>query len=112
MHLNSEQIQQRVYFKAQLFIPYQTNVAFDLLNKECLAGFYIHFSEIEQFSYCKFYIPIKVDWLIEVQTYLNWLGYHQFYEKITPIINKKSAPLCWIKFPNGIVQKFFVVWWD
>ena len=112
LHLNVEQIQQRVCFKAQLFIPYKTNIAFDVLNKECLAGFYIRFSEIEQFAHCKFYIPIKIDWLLEVQTQVAWLPYSQFNEKITPMIANKIAPLCWIKFPKGSIQKFFIVWWS
>ena len=29
-----------------------------------------------------------------------------------PIIQNKTSPLCWIKYPNGEVKKFFVVWWD
>ena len=111
LNLNADQLQQRVYFKAQLFTPYKVIVNFKRLNKECISGFYIHFSEIEQFSDCKFFMPIKVDWLIEVQSHVDWLVYNQFYKKITPIINDKIAPLCWIKFPNGSVQKFFVVWW-
>ncbi len=111
LHLNAEQIQQRVCFKAQLFIPYQKNIVFDLLNKECLAGFYIPFSEVEQFTNCNFYIPVKIDWLLKVQTQVEWLNFSQFYERISPIIANKTAPLCWVKFPNGMMQKFFIVWW-
>ncbi|MGB5323298.1 DUF1853 family protein [Lutimonas sp.] len=102
---------QRVLFKAQLFTPFQENVAFNLLNKECLSGFYIHFPEIQQLSNCKFYIPIKVDWLTEVQSNTDWLSYLEFEKIISALIAEKRAPLCWIKFPNGIMQKFFVVWW-
>ncbi|WNH12308.1 DUF1853 family protein [Thalassobellus suaedae] len=113
LNLKAESIWQRVYFKAQLFIPYHANtIDFRLLNKDCLKGFYIPFSEVEQFATCKFYIPNKIDWLIEVQTQIDWLPYNQFLEKITVLINKKTAPLCWVKFPKGAVQKFFVVWWD
>tara|TARA_R110002050_G_scaffold233063_2_gene368767 strand:- start:35151 stop:35969 length:819 start_codon:yes stop_codon:yes gene_type:complete len=113
LNLNAENILQRVCFKAQLFTPYLSNtVDFKLLNKDCLKGFYIPFSEIEQFASCKFYIPNKVDWLIEVQTQIAWLPYTLFLEKIKTLINEKTAPLCWIKFPKGTVQKFFVVWWS
>ncbi len=112
LELNSTKIEQRVLFKAQLFIPYNAVVPdFKLLNKEAIKGFYIPFIEIEQFSECKFYIPIKMDWLLEVQTQVEWLSYSQFHEKITPLISNKTAPLCWIKFPNGVLQKFFVTWW-
>ena len=112
LNLNAEQIQQRVYFKAQLFVPYKTvPVKFELLNKDCIRGFYIHYTEVQQFSHCKFYIPIKIDWLLDVQTQVDWLTFDKFHEKITPTILNKTAPLCWMKFPNGVVQKFFVVWW-
>lgn len=111
LHLNAEHIQQRVLFKAQLFIPYKTKIVFDLLNNNSLAGFYIPFSEIEQFIDCKFYIPIKMDWLLEVQTQVDWLIFSQFHEIISSKIANKIAPLCWIKFSNGVKQKFFVTWW-
>jgi len=112
LDLDPTQIEQRVLFKAQLFIPFKSNIAFDELNKECLVGFYIPFSEVEQFSDCKFYIPIKINWLLEVQTQVNWMTYAQFHDKITPVISNKTAPLCWIKFPNGISEKCFVTWWN
>ncbi len=110
-NLDAKDIKQSVCFKAQLFTPYQATVDFDLLNKDCLKGFYIHTSELEQFSGSKFYMPIKIDWLIEVQSDVQWMSYDQFSKKIRVIIDEKRAPLCWIKFPNGVLQKFFVVWW-
>ncbi|WP_194767476.1 DUF1853 family protein [Tamlana sp. I1] len=112
LSLKPEAIVQNVYFKAQLFTPYNKSVAFKLLNKKCIQGFYIHLSEIQQFSNCKFYIPNKLDWLQETHNHVEWLKFPLFKEKITPIINQKIAPLCWIKYPNGMIEKFFVVWWD
>ncbi len=111
LNLNANELQQFVYFKAQLFIPYKKEVEFSVLNKRCLNGFYIHFSEIAQFSGCKFYIPSKINWLQEIQIQVSWLTYQQFFIKIEVVINQKTAPLCWIKHPNGEVQKFFIVWW-
>ncbi|MET2984779.1 DUF1853 family protein [Aureibaculum conchae] len=110
--LNVEYITQKVCFKAQLFIPYKAEVPqFKLLNSDCINGFYIHYSKIGQFENCKFYIPSKVNWLLEIQTQVNWLNFEVFSKKMTPIINSKTSPLCWVKFPNGNMQKFFVVWW-
>lgn len=112
LKLNAETIQQKVYFKAQLFTAYNESLPkFKLLNKACLNGFYIHLSTIEEFNNCKFYIPTKLNWLTEIQTQINWLNFRTFSEKITAIVQEKTSPLCWIKFPNGITQKFFVVWW-
>ncbi|PHR72875.1 MAG: hypothetical protein COA67_04015 [Lutibacter sp.] len=111
LHLKADEVQQLVCFKAQLFVPYQKEVEFKELNKDCVNGFYVQLSEINQFTDCKFYIPSKINWLLEVQTQVNWLNYKSFSEKITTIINEKTSPLCWIKFPKGNIQKFFVVWW-
>lgn len=113
INLNSKDLIQRVCFKAQLFIPYNTELQdFELLNKDCLSGFYIHFSKIEQFSGCKFFIPAKVDWLIEAHSQVDWLEYGLFHKKTMWFLNKKRAPLIWVLFPTGIVQKLFIVWWN
>ncbi len=111
--ITSEEILQNVYFKAQLFVPLtELNNTFSTINNNCIYGFYVFLNELEQFSNCKFYIPTKVDWLKEIQITSNWISIDPFKEKITHFLNQKSAPLCWIKYPNGKTQKFFVVWWD
>ncbi|MFD1293668.1 DUF1853 family protein [Lutibacter holmesii] len=113
LKLPSESIEQNVFFKAQLFVPLATiGTTFPKINNNCIYGFYIFYSEIEKFKNCKFYIPTKVDWLKEVQTNCNWLNYETFKERILVFLNSKSAPLCWLKEPNGNFQKFFVVWWN
>jgi len=109
--LNLDDIVQKVLFKAQLFTPYNHDIRFDLLNKDCLTGFYIHLADIAQFSACTFYIPNKLDWLIEVQANVEWIIFDQFSHKIKEFTLEKRAPLCWIKFPDDAMQKFFVVWW-
>ncbi|MEE9430106.1 MAG: DUF1853 family protein [Melioribacteraceae bacterium] len=111
LNLKIDDLKQFVCFKAQLFIPYQKEVKFTRLNKECVYGFYVHISEVIQFTDCKFYIPSKINWLLEVHTQVKWLTYSVFLDEIHQITKKKTAPLCWIKFPNGKLQKFFVVWW-
>ena len=112
LELEVKNIKQQVCFKAQLFVPYKVALPeFKLLNKNCINGFYIHYSEIKQLSDSKFYIPKKVDWLLEVQTHINWLNFETFSKKIQEMINQKTSPLCWVKYPNGTVKKFFVVWW-
>lgn len=113
LHLNRETIQQNVFFKAQLFVPFNDlNNTFPEINNDCIFGFYIRLNELSQFSDCKFYIPTKVDWLKEIQTNVNWLNHSRFEEQITIFLNQQSSPLCWLKHPNGKTQKFFVVWWE
>ncbi|MDO6759479.1 DUF1853 family protein [Tamlana sp. 2_MG-2023] len=113
LNVNTNQLSQYVYFKAQLFVPYDEKLPkFNLLNKSCLNGYYIHYSRINMFENCKFFIPHKIDWLQTPISHVNWLTYSSFNEEITTLINNKIAPLCWIKFPNGEKQKYFVVWWN
>ncbi|EIJ40552.1 protein of unknown function (DUF1853) [Galbibacter orientalis DSM 19592] len=113
LNLKAETIEQRVLFKAQLFIPYtKRQVEFKTLNEACLSGFYINHTEIDRFKDCKFYIPSKKNWLVEVHSNVAWQTYSQFSIIIRELIAQKMAPLCWIKFPNGTLQKFFIVWWS
>ena len=113
LKLSSENTIQNVFFKAQLFVHLaDVSKTFPEINNECIYGYYIFLSELEKFENCKFHIPTKVDWLKEIQKSTNWLNYTTFKERISIFLNEKSAPLCWLKHPNGKTQKFFVVWWN
>lgn len=112
LKLRVEEIQQKVLFKAQLFFPYNTEIPeLKQLNPNCIAGFYISSNKIDIFKNCKFYIPSKTNWLQQIQTQVDWLTYTKFIPKIEAILNEKTSPLCWIKQPNGEVQKIFIIWW-
>lgn len=110
--LDIETIQQRVLFKAQLFVPYSNqNSEFEQLNTDCISGFYIHQEELDQFKSAKFYIPTKLNWLVQPHSNVAWLTYNQFKEEVDVLVRGKKSPLCWMKQPNGEIFKFFLVWW-
>jgi hypothetical protein len=112
LNLKAESIAQHVYFKAQLFVPLHLKTkTFESINNDCIRGFYIHKTELQQFAACKFYIPSKINWLIEVQTQCHWLTFEQFLPEVETVLQNKTAPLCWIKYPNGETEKCFVIWW-
>jgi hypothetical protein len=112
LQLDFSKIEQEVYFKAQLFIPFHMeNINFEYINTNCIKGFYIHYDDLEQFKLCKFHIPSKINWLQEIQINLNWLTYEKFSSKVISILNQETSPLCWMKKPNGEVIKFFITWW-
>lgn len=105
--------QQKVFFKAQLFVPYSNNnVVFEQLNSACVCGFYIYQHELERFSTSKFYIPAKIDWLLEPHKNVDWLSFETFNQTTSDVLAQKKSPLCWIKQPNGEISKFFLVWWQ
>jgi hypothetical protein len=111
-NLNVNEIEQQVYFKAQLF-PYlsELNNEFDIINNDCIDGFYIYKNELDKFKSCKFYIPTKHNWLVIPHTNVDWINYENFFFTVSESLEQKNAPLCWLKKPNGVISKFFVVWW-
>lgn len=112
LNLKAEQLTQRVLFKAQLYVPYKSStIKFEPLNEACVYGFYINVSELNQLSDCKFYIPSKKDWLIEPHPQVHWNIYNPFCEEVKVLTSQRRSPLCWIKHPNGTLEKFFVTWW-
>ena len=113
LNLVTNEIDQQLYFKAQLFVPLKEyGNKFPLINNDCIIGFYATLKELEQFKDCKFHIPNKHDWLVKPHTNIDWLNFNLYTEKANTFLEEKRAPLCWIKHPNGKIMKFFVVWWD
>ena len=112
LDLDIEEFQQKVHFKAQLFIPINTtNFDTASLNKECIKGFYLKRNELNEFKNYSFYIPTKLDWLIEPHEDVRWLLFSEFKENISPMLENKISPLCWFKSPELSIAKIFVVWW-
>lgn len=112
LDIKTEHLEQRVIFKAQLYIPanseFENHLAIDTSN---IQGFYYRTSELEIFSNCKFFIPKKPDWLIQPFTQLEWLNFEAFKNQVSAYLEQKNAPLCWVKKPSGELHKIFVVWW-
>lgn len=111
LQLIPSQIQQQVYFKAQLFVPYKSTITFSKINKDCVSGFYIDRNALCQFKEAKFYIPTKKDWLIIPHANVNWMSYEDFEMNSSEYLNRKFSPMCWMKSNKGKLQKFFLVWW-
>ena len=110
--LDVNTIQQQVYFKAQLFVPYQMlGMSLRIINNDCIQGYYIHFNNLKQLNNYQFHIPTKLDWLTEVHHDVIWLDYNEGVETIEESVTQERAPLCWIKSENNTLQKVFVVWW-
>jgi len=112
LNLNIQEIQQQVYFKAQLFVPYaMLGIPLRIINNQCIQGYYLHFNDLTQLSNSELYIPSKLNWLTEVHDDVTWMTYNESITLIQKSINQQRAPLCWLKKPDGNLEKFFVVWW-
>jgi len=112
LKLDVNTIQQQVYFKAQLFVPYNMiGFPLRLVNNNCIQGYYLHFNELKQLNGYQLYIPSKLDWLTEVHNDVTWLDYIVGVKVIEESIIQERSPLCWIKAENNSLQKVFIVWW-
>ena len=113
LKLNSSKFTQQLYFKAQLFVPLNTQqVHFPFVNEQCIAGFYLRPDDLTFFQDHLFYIPSKLDWLIEPELNVLWLSFQSFEEAFRKLHVAHKSPLCWMKSSEGQLQKFFIVWWE
>lgn len=111
-YLSIQNIEQSVLFKAQLFVPKPFNIAtLESINTNCIAGYYYTIKQLPSFSDCQFYIPNKLNWLITINQRVTWLNFTEFEVQLTVLLQKKRSPLVWIKHPDGILERAFIVWW-
>lgn len=111
LKLKVENFKQHVLFKAQLFLPLDQNeTVFYKLNPNCVYGFYIRLDDLLQFKTAQFYIPEKIDWLMEAKYEVPWLDHDNFTSEVKIWLDRKISPLFWMK-DKGILSKFFVIWW-
>lgn len=112
LNLKAEAIAQHVYFKAQLFLPFShQNLKLKLLNTDCVAGFYLNQNQLHEFKDCKFFVPIKKDWLLIPHSNVDWLNHLQFSAIAKNYTKRRYAALFWLKLKTGIIKKVFLVWW-
>lgn len=112
LKLIASEIDQQLFFKAQLFVPLKDyGNEFPLVNNECINGFYINLKELNDFNESKFHIPNKHNWLVQPHTNIDWLSFTDFITELQIYLDAEKAPLCWLKKSNGELFKFFAVWW-
>lgn len=110
--LNIDEISSMVFFKAQLFVPKELiNNRFKLINNQCIVSYYIGMSEYKSLRNCDFYMPSKLDWIIEPNQNVNWMSKIDFTPHLEAEINQLRSPLCWIKNEQNILKKIFIVFW-
>lgn len=110
LNVDSSEIEQYVFFKAQLFLPINSpNFEFKFLNKKCVSGYYFHYTDLENFNTCMFYIPKKENWIQVPYLEVKWMCYSNFKENIKKQLEKQITPLVWIKFIDGKLQKCFII---
>lgn len=111
-NLNIEAFTQQTCFKAQLYLPYKNTMSsIAPLNENCISGFYISFQDMSIFEHLKFYIPEKLDWLIEPHNQVEWHSYNSAKKLIKTHIKANRSPLVWLKYNNSKFDKCFITFW-
>lgn len=109
---NSGMFDQKVHFKAQLFIPLgQSEQIITEVNTACICGFYITRQELTLFKQNEFFIPSKLDWLIDPNSNVSWLSHSECLALVEIELNQSRSPLCWMRDSKGKMTKLFVVFW-
>jgi len=102
----------KVWLKAQLFVPLGAEIDVAPLNPECVQGYYMQTDALQKLEKHSFFLPTKLEWLLEPTAATNWKSLEQITAEIEPILERRFSPLLWTKAPNGTLQKIFVVWWN
>lgn len=114
LNLNLEEIEQRLCFLGQLFLPFnERNSSIQAVNKNCVVGWWItkgEFLNVYQ-TFDSFFIPDKQDWVIDPETNKKWIPFVEFRKELEELHLNEKSPLCWFKDKNGTTEKGFIVWW-
>lgn len=99
-------------FKAQLFVPYQKETVLPVIfDKACISGYWLRLNDLNKsdFKDILFYLPSKSEWIIEPHIGVAWLSHKKTLEQITNRHERGSAPMVWMKTPEVMISKAFVV---
>ena len=111
--IDSNEVAQQCCFKAQLFEPFDKNTSIRPLNADCFSGKWIRFDDFNSkaFNPAQYYIPRKLEWVIRPHENVLWLNHFETLMEVNLRMVKENSPMLWVKRPDGLLEKLFVVWW-
>lgn len=115
LQITPEEVEQKLCFKANLFIPWKLKDRKDYgdINPEAIRGTWMTATEFEEsdFKDAVFFTPKKPDWPIDPIHNSVWYSYTEIKLQVQSLLAKDQSPLLWMKTPNNEYHRFFVVWW-
>jgi hypothetical protein len=111
LNYNAKDFIQKIYFKAQIFMPFEKSYVLETLNPRCVCGFYFKYKTLPFFKDYKFYIPKKTDWLLDTTPNVDWQTYDVILPELKTYESEGYSPMLWLKHPKGHLDKCFVVAW-
>ena len=111
--ISIEYFQQKVCFKAQLFVPYLfKKEIYQSINPECIQGYYYTERQLKELKDQTFFIPQKLEWAVIPHQHVEWMNFDLFTNEITSQLQNERSPMFWSKDKKGNLSKSFAVWWD
>jgi hypothetical protein len=111
--ISIENIQQKVCFKAQLFVPYLfKKEIYQFINPECIQGYYYTERQLKELKDQTFFFPQKLEWTVIPHQYVEWMSFDLFTNEITSQLQNERSPMFWSKDKKGNLAKSFAIWWD
>lgn len=105
-------ITQALCFKTMLFVPEgQQTFTPEVVSPNALSGTWIRYSDFHHLRGNSFYLPEKPEWICDLSSNKTWNDLEQVRVEIEDLISRKRSPMCWMKYPDGQTERFFVVWW-
>ncbi len=105
---------QQVCFFGNLFVSRSyENISIPHINNECIVGYWIDFKEFISTTYTmsNFHMPQKQNWMVHPKFCSDWYSYDITLIKLKESRAQKKSSLLWMKTTEGVVSRFFVVWW-
>ncbi len=113
-YITTDNIQQKICFKAQLFVPYNNPpIQLSHINPEAIKGTYLNFKKLKKSSLTSFqyHIPKKQDWFINPEKNVCWEKFEEIEENLNTNMLQKKSCLVWLKDHYNKTQRIFIVWW-
>ena len=112
LNLNSEDIEQQLCYKAQLYQRAHLTTQPEFFNPKAISGNWITYNEFvgDAWENAKYYAPKKNAWSSLPSENKNWISYQEILKQIEELFENAKSPLIWMKSQDKY-QRFFIVWW-
>ena len=103
-------IEQKVLFKANLFVPVNAKLNTGSFNKACIVGNYLTLNEFKKVhkTNSKYHCPTKKDWLRHPNTQCNWNSFDEVLFQINNFMEKKQSLMVWVKHKDTFMRYIVV----
>ncbi|WP_298420693.1 DUF1853 family protein [uncultured Kordia sp.] len=110
--LDIDNVSQVLCLLASLYIPYTYKETYSPNFQKAIKGYYVNFETFINFDHTDkmYHLPTKKEWGIDPVENKIWTHFEETQIEIERQLQKKHAPLCWLKHIDSY-ECFFVVWW-